>query len=106
MGQREDILGSDDLAVEELVVPEWGQTVRIRRMRIDEALNSELLRSGDAVDAAVHSVIASVVDESGARIFTSEDAAALKAKSAAAIARISKAAMRLNGFQSEQAEKN
>lgn len=110
------ILGASDLKHEDVEVPAWGGTVRIRTMtgeERDEFRTSIASNNGDAgvpvgkFSAAL--LVATCVDEQGTRLFTTEDMAALQAKSAASLDAPAAVAMRLNGLGSgavEAAEKN
>lgn len=110
------ILGASDLKTEDVHVPAWGGTVRIRTMtgaERDEFRASIAATEGEAgvpigkFSAAL--LVAACVDESGARLFTAADMAALQAKAAAALDAPAAVAMRLNGLGAgavEAAEKN
>jgi hypothetical protein len=110
---RDAILGADDRKTEDVPVPEWGGTVRVRglsgverdayeagivQMRGDgsRAVNLQNLRG--------RLVSLSCVDENGARIFTDEDAIALGEKSAAALERVFDAARKLSGLSDNDVE--
>ena len=110
------ILGASDLKNEDVAVPAWGGTVRIRTMtgqERDEFRASIATAEGEPgvpigkFSAAL--LVATCVDESGARLFTADDMAALQAKAAASLDAPAAVAMRLNGLGAgavEAAEKN
>lgn len=110
------ILAATDLKHEDVHVPAWGGTVRIRTMtgaERDEFRASIAASEGGAgvpigkFSAAL--LVAACVDESGARLFTAGDMAALQAKAAASLDAPAAVAMRLNGLGAgavEAAEKN
>ncbi len=110
------ILGASDLKHEDVPVPAWGGTVRIRTMtgeERDEFRASIAATDGEAgvpvgkFSAAL--LVATCVDENGNRLFSTEDMAALQAKSAASLDAPAAVAMRLNGLGAaavEAAEKN
>jgi hypothetical protein len=110
------ILGASDLKSEDVAVPAWGGTVRIRTMtgaERDEFRASIATTEGESgvpigkFSAAL--LVATCVDESGARLFTADDMAALQAKAAASLDAPTAVAMRLNGLGAnamEVAEKN
>ncbi len=121
MGLRDLILAADDLPREPLAVPEWGVTVWVRTMRGDERdafeeASRKVTGSGKGVKvtpqmANYRARLAALVccDESGARLFRDEDAAALGGKSAAALDRVADVAVRLNRLgqdEADDAEKN
>lgn len=103
---KAEILAAADLQYDDVAVPEWGGTVRVRGLTG---------RERDAFEAAVASakgkdvklnlqnvrarlVALSVVDADGARIFDERDIGALGEKSAQALERVFQAAMRLSGL--------
>lgn len=105
MGQllnRAAILAAPDLKYEEVPVPEWGGTVRVRGMTGSErdawelrcARSRETPSPDDHIRASL--VAYTIVDENGNRLFSDEDIAALGAKSAAAVTRVYDVASRLS----------
>jgi len=110
------ILAAVDLKTEDVHVPAWGGTVRIRTMtgqERDEFRASIAATEGEAgvpigkFSAAL--LVAACVDEAGERLFTAGDMAALQAKAAASLDAPAAVAMRLNGLGAgavEAAEKN
>ena len=96
------ILGAADLKHEDVPVPAWGGTVRIRAMT---GLERDAFRTSIASEAGVPVgrfsaalLAATIVDESGVQLFTVDDIAALQAKSAASLDAPAEVAMRLNGL--------
>ncbi len=108
------ILGAEDLKHEDVEVPAWGGSVRVRVMtgaERDEFRAAIASESGGIpvgkFSAAL--LVATCIDETGARLFTMEDMEALQEKSAASLDAPAAVAMRLNGLGSEavqEAEKN
>ena len=95
------ILSAPDLPHEDVAVPEWGGTVRIRTMMSRERDQFEgwlLANSGKHENVRGHLVALCAVGEDGQRLFTIEQAAALGEKSAKAMDRLFEAAQRLNGM--------
>lgn len=97
------ILGAKDLKHEDVPVPEWGGSVRVRVMtgaERDEFRNAIASDEGHApigkVSAAL--LVATCIDEAGERLFSVEDMAALQEKSAASLDGLATVAMRLNGL--------
>ena len=111
---RDAILAAQDLATQDVAVPEWGGDVRIRVLTGAErdALSASLMDKDGKPDLAtyrVRLVACCVVDEAGVRQFSDSDIAALGAKSALALQRVFEAADALNAMQPgavEAAEKN
>jgi len=108
---REAILAAQDLAREEVDVPEWGGTVLIGSMTgaQRDAWEQTLLpkSKGESVDIAnirARLVAICAVDEAGARLFTDSDTVALGAKSASALERCAKVAQKLNGLSGDDVE--
>jgi len=112
---REAILGADDRATEDVEVPEWGGTVRVRALSGTErdAYEASLVQVGPngtqkltLANARARLVSLSAVDEAGERLFTKEaDVTALGKKSAAALQRVWAASSRLSGLTDEDVEK-
>ncbi len=102
---REAILGASDIKTEDVEVPEWGGTVRVRGLSATERDAFEqatVAIKGKKVKASFLNIRArivslSVVDEDGNRMFTESDIKALGEKSAAPMDRIYDVAGRLSG---------
>jgi hypothetical protein len=110
---REQILGASDLKTATVDVQEWGGIVSVRMLTSAErdsiaAILSD--KSDDAVSRFRHRlIVATMVDDSGARIFFDGEEQLLSGKSAAAIERVFTASARLNGLAAgavEDAEGN
>lgn len=103
---KDQILKADDLPAEDVDVPEWGGTVRVRgltgRQRIDYEASMAVMRDGQLVPDVENSMAKlaarTIVDEDGQTIFTVQDANALGEKSSAALARVFDVAARLSGM--------
>ncbi len=107
------ILAVDDLLFEDVPVPAWGGTVRIRVMTGTERDEFRAAIAGEngvpvgQFSAAL--LAATCVDENGVRLFSMEDVESLRAKSAASVDVPAAVAMRLNGLGPKavkDAEKN
>jgi hypothetical protein len=97
------ILDNDDLKFEDVPVPQWGGSVRVRVMTGAErdAFREAIAAQGG--DVAVGKFSATLlaftcIDETGQRLFTLEDVEALRAKSASSLDTPATIAMRLNGL--------
>lgn len=103
---RDQILQADDLTHEDVEVPEWGGTVRVRTLtgsERDAFEQSVITRRGKQVDMNLENLRAklaalTIVDEDGERLFSEADVQALAQKSAAALSRVFTVAQRLNGL--------
>jgi hypothetical protein len=112
MLSRDDILKADDLATEEVPVPEWGGSVLVRGMtgrERDQFEASLAQQRGSQVvpnytNARAKVVICCVVDEDGKRVFDDADIDVLGGKSGAALDRIFAAATRLSGLGERDVE--
>ncbi|MBK5206125.1 MAG: hypothetical protein JJD98_12180 [Polaromonas sp.] len=107
------ILGASDLKHEDVDVPAWGGSVRVRTMTGAE--RDEFRASLSAIDSkdigkfSAALLAVTLIDEAGDRLFSSDDIAALQAKSAKSLDEPASVAMRLNGLGAgsvEDAEKN
>jgi hypothetical protein len=109
---RDVILQVDDLLFEDVEVPEWGGTVRVRGLTGAErdAFEAEMVeRKGKKVHLDMQNfraklVVRSVVDEAGKRLFTDTDALLIGRKSAAALQRVFEVAQRLSGLSDTDVE--
>ena len=106
------ILAAQDLQTEDVEVPEWGGAVRVRSFtgRERDAFEASMVR-GDGRDRKVdltnmraRLVGLTVIDESGQRLFTDEEADLLGAKSGAALDRVFAIAQKLNGLSGSDVE--
>jgi hypothetical protein len=107
---RDDVLKADDLATEEVEVPEWGGSVLVRGMsgkERDEFESSALdQRSGrmNLANTRAKIVIRCVVDDDGKRLFDAADIDVLGEKSGAALDRVFAVASRLSGLGERDVE--
>ena len=110
--KRDAILSAVDIVTEEVPVPEWGGSVLVRARNGAErdAYEGSMItgRGKDAElnlrDVRAKLVVASAVDETGARLFTDADIAALSRKSAAALDRVFAVAQKLSGISKDDVE--
>jgi hypothetical protein len=101
---REDILHSKDLKFEEVDVPEWGGTVRVRVMTgserdaFEQSIISQNTKDSNKnmVNLRAKLVARTVCDDNNKRIFTDSDISLLGEKSAGALDRVFEVAQRLN----------
>jgi len=108
---REEILAVDDIKVEAVLIPEWGEDVGVlvRGMtgkERDQFEESILDQSGKKTkvtmkNARARLVSMTVVDEDGKRVFTVKDIENLGNKNAGALDRIYAVASRLSGITEE-----
>ena len=98
---RNAILGAQDLPHEDVAVPEWGGTVRVRMMtgtERDTLANAFVGDDGkpDMSGYRQRLLAATMIDEAGQRLFSADDLSAIGAKSAAALDRVFTVSDRLN----------
>lgn len=105
MLKKEDILSAQDLPFEDVPVAAWGGSVRVSTMTgtARDAYEVSLMdqtRPGQAnlENVRARILVFTLVDESGARMFTEAEIAALGAKSAKELDKLYAVACRLNGI--------
>jgi len=106
---RDAILDADDIKTEDVAVPEWGGTVKIKALMGVERdkFEADMVKSNNKYDFAnirAKLVAMSVVDADGNRLFTDQDVAALGNKSAGALNRVFEVAQRLSGLTQEDVD--
>lgn len=101
---RDAILEAHDLPHEDVAVPEWGGTVRVRGLTGAERDAFEASVVGDRGktmnmrNLRARLVAITIVDEDGKRLFSDADVVALGSKSGAALDRLFSVAQRLSGI--------
>lgn len=103
----------DDKQYEDVDVPEWGGTVRVRGMSGTErdAYEASIIeqrgndRKVNLANARAKLVVRCLVDENGALLFTPDDVRVLGRKSAKALERVFDAARRASGMSEADIEK-
>lgn len=98
---REAILGAQDLKSQDVDVPEWNGTVRVRMMTGAErdAIGAKLLGADNKPDMMRYRLLlvaACMVGEDGAALFGPDEVEQLAAKSSIALDRVFRAADALN----------
>lgn len=97
------ILDAQDLKHEDVEVPQWGGTVRVRTMtgaERDEFRTLAASFEGGIPPAKFAAILLALtcIDENGARLFTVEDVDQLEEKSAGSVDIPAVVAMRINGL--------
>lgn len=105
---REQILSKRKLRIEEVSVPEWGDTVFVKELNAAERDQFETSmmkvdRKGrfagtNMVNLRARLAALAICDKDGNRLFSDEDAAALGLESAAVLDRVFSVAQRLAGI--------
>ena len=105
---RLDILGSDDLHLEKISVPQWGGDLFVRILTAAERDAFEASVSGgkrrNLVNLRARLVVLTACDEKGERLFQAAAIEALGTKAAAAMDRGFGVSAALNGFTSGDIE--
>ena len=110
---KEQLLSVDDLLIEEVDVPEWGGTIRVRALSGTErdAFESSCVKNNrkgntsvDLENIRARLCALAIVDEKGHRMFNADEAKELGKKSAVALQRIFEVATRLSGITEEAIE--
>lgn len=112
---KDQILSVDDLKTEDVEVPEWGGTLRIRvltgaeRDEFETSMVRMNSKSGkqetDLVNLRARLVAKCAINEDGSKMFqTRNDVAALGLKSSAALARVYDACQKLSGMTQADVE--
>lgn len=117
MNVREQILASDDLPRERVLVPEWGSDGKplelfvrtltgTERDAVEQAALKERAESEQETIQNIRArlVVFSAVDEAGTLVFSADDIEALGCKSAKALDRLFDVAARLSGFSDKDVE--
>lgn len=105
---RDQILAAADLPCEDVDVPEWGGTVRVRtftgadRDAFEAAMGEKGKRRLVNIRARLASL--TIVDENGKLVFSEDDIEMLGTKSAGALDRVFAVASRLNGLTAADAK--
>lgn len=109
---RDAILGASDIKTEDVHVPEWGGTVRVKgltaaqrdRFEADSVTGNGKRRDVNLINIRARLVALSIVGEDGAQLFNPGDVKALGDKSAGALDRVFSVASRLSGIGEEDIE--
>lgn len=109
---KTEILAAQDIQFEDVAVPEWGGTVRVKSLTgSDRDALEQTMLEGKGKDAMVNLAnfraklcARSMVDEAGKLIFRDLDIVDLGRKSAAALGRVFDVASRLSGFSQTDIE--
>jgi hypothetical protein len=113
--KRDELWAFDDLPTEDVEVPEWGTTVRVRALSLAERLRLLGKRDEDAdpaetaLEQTVQMVITCAVAEDGAPLFEAADAERLSQRNYQAMNRLAGRILRLSlvGPEAiEEAKKN
>lgn len=109
---RDVILQADDILIEDVYIPEWGGTVRVRGMtgterdkfesEIVEQDRGEVRVQAENLRAKMLALVC--INADGSKLFQQSDIEALGGKSAAALQRLFEVAQRLSGLTEADVE--
>jgi hypothetical protein len=112
-----EILERDDSQFEDVSVPEWGGTVRVRSLTADErdAFDESITKISNNGRGQTREIIMkgirsklvarSLIDDKGGRLFTDAQIETLGAKNANVLDRLFATAQRLSGLSKDDVEK-
>lgn len=100
---RDSILAAKDFDFQDVEVPEWGGTVRLRGLSAAERDNFEatLAQTQDLSNLRSRLVVLSLVDDEGNRLFKDSEAKELGEKNALVIMRLFEIVRDLSGMADE-----
>lgn len=100
-----DILDADDIQVQDVYVPEWGGTVKVRTMEGTERDAFEAASIGAPYkDLRARLAVATVCNADGSLMFTAQDIPRLTRKSSKALDRVFSVSTKLSGLSKEDVE--
>ena len=106
---KSEIESSSDVKIETISVPEWGGHVCVRTFTSDDGDEYEsgivnLQKTGEGLPKKIRALIVSIAscDESGNRLFSSDDIDMLASRAFGPMKRISDAAIKLNGLDASE----
>lgn len=107
---KEQILKADRKKTVDITVPEWGGSVRLQELSASdrdmwEAESFTFAENGEAKFNPKHArarlVVRCIVDDTGRRMFTDDEVAAIGSLSAATVQKLFNAARKLNAISAE-----
>jgi len=105
---KEDIINRDDLATEDIEVPEWKGSIRLKTMTGTErdAYEASIFKQGknDFQNLRSKLLARCIVDDKGKRLFKDADIDLLGTKSAMVLDRLFDKAQQMNGMRAKDAE--
>lgn len=107
---KEMILKADDMAYKDVEVPEWGGTIRIRRLsgaerdRFESTVFRNEKNNIDWANMRARLVALSAVNGENKRLFSFQDADKLGKKSAKVLDRLFSEAQKLSGLRKEDVD--
>jgi len=106
---KAEIGAADDCVTEEVDVPEWGGTVRMRSLvlRDREAWEKKVFAAGDIMgmeNIRADLCVSCMVDDDGKRLYADDEVDALLDRSALVMERLFKVALRINMMSNDDVE--
>ena len=102
---RKTIFGAADIKTQDVEVPEWGGSVRVRQMTVAER-NEFVRRSADEKETGIGTwlVATLAVDDAGKPLFTADEIAELEKKNFRNLDLVAKAVMQVNSLGEPEIE--
>lgn len=98
-------LATSKVETEELEIPEWGGSVRLRRIRLSDLKGSGGIDGAlDSIDGMVRTMRFGIADESGEPLLSKADARALLDADFAVAVRVTKSINEFNGLGEKAVE--
>ncbi len=104
MSLRDQILSANDAALHPVEVPEWGCTVYVPVLTLDD--DAAVKKAAAAADTRVAAAVFAIRDADGRQVFSDDDGPALARKSMAVVNRVIAAFNRVNGFGEDVEKKS
>lgn len=98
MNIKDQILNATDSRLEPVEVPEWGCTVHVPVMTIEDM---QQFQNGEGANDVARMATFVIRDEHGQRIFSDDEAPLLAKRSVAAVNRVIQTFNRINGFDED-----
>lgn len=98
---KEQILNAKDHVFEDIDVPEWGGSVRVRSLTAQEREEFEAEMSKSSVCIRAHLIARTLIDDDGNRIFETKDIVDLGKKNAVVMSKLFDASSRISGLRKQ-----
>jgi hypothetical protein len=95
---RDDVLGSEDIEMIDVEVPEWGGYIRLKTLSAAQAISFIELSQEQRAVILPKMVVESAVNLDGSPVFKSGDEHLLKGKSLRAFIRLQSTILEMNGL--------
>lgn len=106
MLDKASILAAKDFRFEDVEVPEWGGTVRLRGLSASErdSFENEATKTGELINIRSKFIATTLIDEKGNSLFTAKEAVKLGEKDAKVINNLFEIVRKLSGMADDDLE--